>query len=644
MGTVAGDRYRTAAGAIRRAEHGRQALAVARPRSVLGVVRARGPLRIMLRLADAEGRFVWRGPDSFVLLERPQSVRTPRSARGGIGLRVLRVIDRHWATLVFAVPPGLLLLVTAVAVAVAELTGAAVAPELVWLPVAATGYVCALLISQAVTESAWLRRTLGRRPPSLDEVAAESYPGWNWSVRLCHHTAPGSGKALLQQAAEQVSVLVRREAGEKLREAGAEADRIRVREVLVVPLQGVTTEAMRDTVRDSLDLPFGPGTRVALRRPTDPGQDLREPEQEGGGFLLYWIGGVAVVLAVLAVFVSSWERAACAAPPCPGRPVTFAAALEWLAWRLWFQNAPNIEPGTLRTSVIGWLVSAVGLMTVAVTVTAVRLAVRRNRRVVTAFRTWGASSVDTRILILTVTPAERDAVLAAVDRTPERSFAENLVIYEFGVLGQTLVGMVQCPRQSAGGAGGAQATAADAIRLWKPDVVLLVGTCCGLREDWTPPQKLADVVVASSVYDLDHRIEYDGRTELVGARVPTSSVLVARLQAASTDFRRATVSFGLVLSSRALLDSGEYRDKLKLEHSRALGYEMEAQGLHAACHDAGVRWIAVKAISDWGVERKKYYEPVAAAENAAAFVMHAIEETGGGGGLRGLGRSGTQGS
>ena len=640
MGTVAGDRYRAAAGAVRRAGYGRQALAVARPRSVLGVVRARGPLRVMLRVADAEGRLVWGGADSFVLLERPQSVRTPRTARGGVGLRALRLVDRHWATLVFALPPGLLLLVSVAVVAVAELTGASLAPGLVWLPIAAAGYVCVLLVAQAVTESAWLRRTFGRRPAALDEIAAESYPGWNWSVRLCHHTASGPGTELLQQAAERLSDLVRKEADEKLRQVGAEADRIRVREVLVVPLEAVTTEAMRDTVRASLDLPFGPGTRVALRRPTDPGEGVREPEQEGGGFLLYWIGGVSVVLAVLAVFVSSWERAACAAPPCTGRPVTFLAALEWLAWRLWLQNAPGLAPGTLRTSVIGWLVSAVGLMTVAVTVTAVRLAVRRNRKVVTAFQTWGAF-VDTRILILTVTPVERAAVFEALDRTPERSFAENLVIYDFGVLGQTRVGVVQCPRQSAGGPGGAQATAADAIRLWKPDAVLLVGTCCGLRDDWTPPQKLADVVVATSVYDLDHRIEYDGRTEVVGDRVSTSSVLVSRLQAASTDFRRAPVSFGLVLSSRALLDSREYRDELKREHSRALAYEMEAQGLHAACHDARVRWIAVKAISDWGVERKKFYEPVEAARNAAAFVVHAIDGTGGGGGLRGLGRSGS---
>jgi hypothetical protein len=53
-------------------------------------------------VAEAEGRLVRSGPDSLALLERPPFMRLPASARGGVGLRLLRLIDRRWDLLVFA--------------------------------------------------------------------------------------------------------------------------------------------------------------------------------------------------------------------------------------------------------------------------------------------------------------------------------------------------------------------------------------------------------------------------------------------------------------------------------------------------------------------------------------------------------------
>lgn len=613
MDSVAADRYRAAARAVRSAEFGRQAIDVARPRSVLGIVRDRGPLRIMLWVADAEGRLIWRGPDSFVLLDRPLAVRPPDIARGGIRLRVLRLIDRHWAMLVWGVPPALLILISA--------TVAFTAPQVpVWivvLPLTAMLWIAIFLVGQAVHSSAWMRRTFGRHPAGLDELAAESYPGWNWSVRLCHHTASTSGEELLRAATARLGELVRRDARQVLEKAGAEADGLRVREVLVVLLNGVTTEPMRAVARAKLDMPFGPESNVALKRPSEFVQGVREPAQEGGGFLFFWIGGVAVLLALLAYLVTGWERA-------DGRPMTYGDALQWLAWRLMFQDAPGIEPVSLQTSVIGWLFGVLGLTTVGVAVAAMRLAIKRNRTVVTTFEKWGVSPADTRVLVLTVTDAERRAMFDALDRTPEPTYPENLVVFDFGLIGSTQLGVVQCARPGAGGPGGAQSTAADAVRLWRPDVVVMTGICCGLREDWTPPHQLADVVVATSVYDLDHRIQYEDRTEVLGDRVSTSTLLVNHFRAASDDFTDAPVHFGPVLSSRTLLDSQPHRDDLKREHSRAVAYEMEAQGLYAACADARVPWIMVKAISDWGVDRDNHYEPAVAARNAAMFVLHVI--------------------
>jgi nucleoside phosphorylase len=299
-----------------------------------------------------------------------------------------------------------------------------------------------------------------------------------------------------------------------------------------------------------------------------------------------------------------------------------------LAWRLLFQNAPGLVPGTIQSQVFGWLLSVVGLMTIPVTWASARLAIGRHRDVLDEFERLKVPLSNTRVLLLTVTEVERDAVLRATrpvtGQEPERSFVGNVVIYQLGSIGRTTLGMAQCARPSAGGPGGAQATATEVIERWRPDLIIMVGICYGLREDWTtPPQQLADVIVATTIYDLDLRIEYDDHTESVGDRVSTRSAVVNRLRAAQTDWPTARVWFGLLLSSQALIDSTVYRDRLKAQHSRALGGEMEAQGLYAAAADAGTPWIVVKAISDWGVDREKSYKPEAAA-NAAGFVAHAI--------------------
>ncbi|MEV4638032.1 hypothetical protein AB0J80_11830 [Actinoplanes sp. NPDC049548] len=615
--------YRAEARAVRDAQYGRQALAVARPRSVLGIVRSRGPLAIMLRVADAEGRLVRHGVDSFVVLERPFTTALPAAARGGLWLRVLRVVDRRWDLLVFAVPPALALLV---AVAIGLLTAPSTA--LAVLPVGAVAYVAVFMVAQVIHQSDWLRRTFGRRPPALHELAAESYPAWNWSIRLCHHTAADSGEHLLRDATDRMITLVSREVRLVVEATGGEADRIRVREVLVILLRGVTTEPMREIVRAATEQPFGPRSQVAVRLPTGPVSDYRAPRQEGGSFFVLWVVGVAVALGVSAALVAGWERTACEALTCAGRPASWLTAAEWLGWRLLFQDAPGVAPASTRTSIIGWLFSLVGLMTVMVAATSARLAVERNRVIRTTFDELKAPLMNTRVLLMTVTARERDAVLRAAEpatgRTPERSFAGDAVVYELGTIRRTTVAMVQCSRQGGGGPGGAQATATEAIGQWKPDLVIMVGICCGLREDWTPPQELADVVVATSIDDLDHRIQYADRVEVQGDRPGVDSAVVQRMQAASTDFSAAAVHLGLVLSSRTLLDSQDHRQRLKDEHSRALAYEMEAQGLYAAAADARVRWTVVKAISDWGVDRDAHYAGDAAARNAAAFVLHTL--------------------
>jgi nucleoside phosphorylase len=616
---------RAAARAIKAAEYGPEAIRVARPRSVLGIVRSRGPLSVLLHVAEAEGRLVRSGPDSFALLERPPFLRLPEPARGGFGLRLLRLLDRRWDVLVFAVPPVLALAAAAALVLVSVVRGAQPSLVIVGLALSAMVYIGVFMLAQVVNETAWLRRTFAGR--AHDDLAAESLPGFNWSMPLCHLAGPDDGSRLLRLASDRMEHLVRREAAVGAKATGLEITDGHVREVLVCLTRGATTEAMRRVVAARLRMPYGPDSRVAFRRPLGPVTAYREPVKVGGGFFFLWIGGVAVVLAALAVFVVSIETQACG-DSCTGRPTTYPAALGWLAWRLVWQGAPGITTVTWQTQTFGWLISVVGLMTIAVTAASARFAINRHREMLTEYQALAGDLPDTRVLLVTVTDTERKALLRAVRpvtaQEPERSFTGEVATYDLGSLGPTTLGLVQCGQQGAGGPGGAQSTVTGAIRKWNPHLIIMVGICYGLGDDWDPPQQLADVIVATSIYDLDRRIEHDDHTEHTGDRVSTRSAIVSRLRAASTDWHGASVWFGQLLSAQTLFDSRDRRDALKRENSRALGGEMEAHGLYAAAADADVPWIVVKAISDWGVGRDRYYEPEAAAANAAGFVAHAV--------------------
>jgi len=616
MATVSFADCRAAARRVRAAQHGREAVSVVRPRSALGLVRARAPLSIVLWVAAAEGRLVRLGPDSFALLERPMSAAGPR-AGGGLGVRVLRRLDRNWDRLIFIVPPA-----CAVGLGL-------VAPSFaLWLALAGVAYVFVFMVALVVNQPVGLRRAFGRGQ-SPDEIAAESLPGWNWSMPLCHHMATGGHRRLLQVAGDRMVDLVKRQVRQQAEAEGAEAELVRVREVLVCLTRGATTDAMRRTIADVLVQPYGRDGRVAFRLPRDPVGGYRAPAPDGGGFFVVWLCAIGFVVAVLAQMVSTWERQACAAAGCSGRPTTYLAALHWLAGRLFWHDAPGLVPATIQSTVIGWLLSVVGLMTIPLTWAPARPAIAAHKRMLDDFdQLRKPLMTNTRMLLLTATPAERDAVLAAVRTTTgevaEHSFTGNIAVYELGSVSRTTIGMVQCARPGAGGPGGAQATATEAIAYWKPDVIIMVGICGGLREDWTPPQQLGDVIVASSIFDLDLRIRYDDHTEVLGSRVLAGSGLVNRLQVASTSWSGARVQVGLLLTSQQLIDSRPYRDELKQVHSRALGVDMEAHGLYAAAADAGVAWAVVKAISDWGVDRDAHYQPGTAAANAAAFVMHAV--------------------
>ncbi|MDA1101166.1 MAG: pentapeptide repeat-containing protein, partial [Proteobacteria bacterium] len=177
----------------------------------------------------------------------------------------------------------------------------------------------------------------------------------------------------------------------------------------------------------------------------------------------------------------------------------------------------------------------------------------------------------------------------------------------------------------------ADAEAADAIRHWKPQLLIAVGIAAGLDE---ANQKIGDVLIPGAVQDTEMvRKNADGTETDRNSQYAVFTRLLHRIK--TLDSRRKNyddwpaVHFGLLLSGNPLFDHDPTRQQLKFRYPKGVGYEMESVGIAAAAERSKVDWLIVKGISDWGdgtKTRNKTRNQKIAARNAALVVRAIIGE------------------
>jgi nucleoside phosphorylase len=613
-------RARQAAAQASAAPLGAEATATLRPRGVLGLARDRAPLPVLLWIAARDGLVAEQDNGGYAVLQRPFSDRAPNG--GGYVLRALRRLDRQWSLAVFCGPAliGLLAAVAAASLAARDLGIAAIIASMLW--------ICLFLTSMLVVQ---LRQVALMGAAAAHGQDGESLAFTHWSVRLIHQSDPDRIDDLMRLLTERMTDLIRADlqasAGDRAR-VGAPA----VTETLVILTRGITTEAARAAVtRSPRAVPGYPSERgaVILASPTVPDRVPRRP-LAGGGFLVTYAAGLAVVLGVCALFVSGAERAACLPGSCAGRPATYPAALRYLLQRLLFSDPSGLTPATTRVVVLGWLVSLASAMLVIVAVTAGRQEIARHQRAVADYD----DAIDDvigrgKVLILVVTEKERDAVLAAAyTRTGQDPVLDNAgerTIYRLGTIGGTEVVLAQAGEQGTATAAGMIITARASIAHSRPDYVILTGICYGLRPD--EGQRLGHIIVARRVHNIDHRKVVDDESRPVirrGVNVGCSPWLLDRFQAGQATWTGSRVHFGTVLTSNTLVNSRQLVCEMRKEFPDAIGGEMEGSGVYEATTlENRPDWIMVKAISDWGYTKAGGKQSLAA-RNATEFVIHVI--------------------
>jgi tetratricopeptide (TPR) repeat protein/nucleoside phosphorylase len=234
------------------------------------------------------------------------------------------------------------------------------------------------------------------------------------------------------------------------------------------------------------------------------------------------------------------------------------------------------------------------------------------------------------VLLVTATSVEARAVLTSFSRTSEtqleRQFIGNKTYYPLGTIGGANIYMVQT-EMGTGTPGGALLTVRKGIQDLSAVAVIMVGIAFGTRSD---KHKLCDILVSKQIQQYEpQRVTPDGPIPL-GDKVSASPHLLDKFRSGLLDWNQdeMPVHFGLILSGEKLVDDLEFRRQLVAREPKAIGGEMEGAGLYVAAQDAEVHWILVKAICDWADGEKDDKHQHKAAENAAAFTRHVIQQGG----------------
>ena len=230
------------------------------------------------------------------------------------------------------------------------------------------------------------------------------------------------------------------------------------------------------------------------------------------------------------------------------------------------------------------------------------------------------------LLLVTATTVETTTVLRVFEGETgqkAKTVATGSKTYrDLGVVNGTRVALVRT-EPGAVVLGGALQTVQKGIEALSPAAVIMVGIAFGVDEG---KQAIGDVLVSKQL--VAYEPQRVGETVIPrGVRADCSQLLLDRCRLAEETWERSAVRTGLVLSGEKLVDDLAFRQRLLDAEPEAKGGEMEGAGLYAACQDAKVDWILVKAICDWADGNKaedKQARQALAAENAAAFVLDVL--------------------
>ncbi|MDY6854520.1 MAG: hypothetical protein SWO11_07400 [Thermodesulfobacteriota bacterium] len=257
-----------------------------------------------------------------------------------------------------------------------------------------------------------------------------------------------------------------------------------------------------------------------------------------------------------------------------------------------------------------------------------------------------SDSVD--IVIITALLKEQDAVLRHLDST-ERIQSKNRVYYKGEIPHSQGADSYSVVVLSLPGMGNVQAAIAtsQAITVWNPTHVILVGITAGLKEKdlhWDS-RWLGDILVAEQIVGYEPGKVIDGKTNrryevvrpafnlIESARnLPVENwVLSGKMPRPDGSSSRIIpkVHFGVVASGEKVIADNDFAQELKTHWSKLAGIEMESYGTALAAYqaDSAPGMLMVKGICDWADSDKNDAWQEYAADISGAFIIACLKQS-----------------
>ena len=224
---------------------------------------------------------------------------------------------------------------------------------------------------------------------------------------------------------------------------------------------------------------------------------------------------------------------------------------------------------------------------------------------------------DIDFLIVTATDAELKKSLELLRPWQDKiikTYSGSNTFY-CGLYGLYTCAIVKTNQMGAILSGAALQTTSESIDAIEPKAVIMGGIALG---KCSKKQKLGDILVSKSIILYEQaRANEGGGFDYRGPKPESSRFLVNRLIQDTThhysfnDIEKvASVISGPILTGEKLIDDSEFKSALFKQFPDAIGGEMEAAGVYAACNDKNIPWVIVKSICDWadGNKDKKFQE------------------------------------
>lgn len=200
------------------------------------------------------------------------------------------------------------------------------------------------------------------------------------------------------------------------------------------------------------------------------------------------------------------------------------------------------------------------------------------------------------ILLMTATETELLQVLRLLKPLPYmrriRHITKEQQTYYAGKFAALPAVVVRC-EMGAVGRDAALNTARDAIELWQPKALIMVGIAFGANRGKHQP---ADVLIAEEI--VPYESQRVGPKIIFRSAIPSSGqTLLNRFKNAlgwsfqRPDGSRVRAYSGAILSGEKLIDDLLFKKNLMSPFLAAIGGEMEGAGVYAAASRAGLEWI-----------------------------------------------------